>query len=64
MGDMIGNNAGLAGYSREQAAALRAENPYTPAGRRPLPKAPPRSAQRLATAAGRAVYDINGNPVR
>ncbi|MEI5688470.1 hypothetical protein [Sphingomonas kyungheensis] len=61
MADMIGNNAGLAGYSREQAAALRAENPYRPAGKPPLPKAPPRTSRPQG---GRVVLDINGNPVR
>lgn len=61
MGDMIGNNAGLAGYSKEQAAALRAENPYAPLGKRRLPSPPP-SARRAPNA--RAVFDINGNPVR
>lgn len=61
VGDMIGNNAGLAGYSKEQAAALRAENPYAPRGKRQLPKAPP-SVRKAPS--GRAVYDINGNPVR
>jgi hypothetical protein len=61
IGDVIANNAGLAGYSREQAAALRAEAPYRPSGKRALPKPPP-SVRKAPT--GRAVYDINGNPVR
>ena len=59
--DMIGNNAGLAGYNAAQTTALRAENPYTPAGKRQLPKAPPRPTRPQG---GRVVLDINGNPVR
>jgi hypothetical protein len=61
LSDMIGNNAGLAGYTQAQAAALRAENPYKPPQRRSLPKPPPSVRGRRS---GRTVLDLDGNPVQ